>query len=85
LRSGAVLILIGVVNLPIIKFSVDWWNTLHQQASVTRFDTPALHPAILTPLLWMAAAYTALFVVFVLWRMRAELAAQKLRVARATA
>ena len=42
-RSGAILALIGAVNLPIIKFSVDWWNTLHQPASVTRLNAPALH------------------------------------------
>ncbi len=81
LRSGAVLVLIGVVNLPIIKFSVDWWNTLHQPASVSRLDAPALHADMLTPLLLMAAAYMALFTVLAIWRLRGELAAQRLRVA----
>src|SRR3546814_18868790 len=50
LRAGAVLTLVGAVNLPIIKFSVDWWNTLHQPASVVRMDGPSLDPAMLWPL-----------------------------------
>ncbi len=53
-RAAAILALIGVINLPIIKFSVDWWNTLHQPASITRLDAPAIHNSILVPLLWMA-------------------------------
>ena len=48
-RAAAILALVGVINLPIIKFSVDWWNTLHQPASITRLDAPAIHPAILMP------------------------------------
>ena len=55
-RAAAVLALVGFVNIPIIKFSVDWWNTLHQPASVTRLDAPAIDPAMLTPLLLMALA-----------------------------
>src|ERR1043166_2177592 len=47
----------GAATLPIIKFSVDWWNTLHQPASVIRIGGPAIHPAILTPLLVMALAF----------------------------
>src|SRR5262249_35980587 len=58
-RAAAILALVGVVNLPIIKFSVDWWNTLHQPASISRFARPAIDPAILTPLLVMAAAFLA--------------------------
>ena len=49
------------MNLPIIKFSVDWWNTLHQPASISRIGTPAIDPAMLTPLLLMAVAYLGLF------------------------
>ena len=56
-RAAAILTLVGAVNLPIIKFSVDWWNTLHQPASVIRLGGPAIHPAILTPLLVMALAF----------------------------
>jgi len=60
-RAAAVLILVGAINLPIIKFSVDWWNTLHQPASLVRLDGPTVHPAILTPLMTMALAFTLLF------------------------
>src|SRR5690349_23517807 len=58
-RVAAIVALVGAINLPIIKFSVDWWNTLHQPASVFRIGGPTLHPAILTPLLVMGAAYLA--------------------------
>jgi heme exporter protein C len=60
-RMAAVLALAGLINLPIVKFSVDWWNTLHQPASLLRSDGPALAPELLTPLLVMCAAYTCLF------------------------
>src|SRR5436189_6233480 len=53
-RAAAILTLVGAVNLPIIKFSVDWWHTLHQPASVLRAGGPAIHPSILMPLLAMA-------------------------------
>jgi heme exporter protein C len=72
-RAAAILALVGIVNIPIIKFSVDWWNTLHQPASVMRMGGPTIHPAILTPLLVMAAAYTVLFLWLHLKAMRAEI------------
>ena len=72
-RAAAILALVGVVNIPIIKFSVDWWNTLHQPASVMRLDGPAIHPTLLTPLLVMALAYTCLFVWLHMKAMRAEI------------
>ena len=50
-RAAAILTLVGVVNIPIIKFSVDWWNTLHQSASVFRLGGPAISPSMLWPLL----------------------------------
>jgi heme exporter protein C len=81
-RAAAILALAGIVNLPIIKFSVDWWNTLHQPASISRLARPAIDPAILTPLLVMAAAYFAYFATMLLVRVRAELAEAKLRAAR---
>src|SRR5512147_2652640 len=56
LRAASILALVGFINIPIIKFSVDWWNTLHQPASVVRLDGPAIHPSMLAPLLIMAAA-----------------------------
>ncbi len=60
-RPVAVLTLVGAVNVPIIKFSVDWWSTLHQPASVFRLDGPTIHPSILWPLLVMALAHTVFF------------------------
>ena len=78
-RIAAIVALVGCINLPIIKFSVDWWNTLHQPASVFRIGGPTLHPAILTPLLVMGAAYLALFVTLHLTAIRAEIMARRLR------
>ena len=60
-RSGAILALIGVVNLPIIKFSVDWWNTLHQPASITLTGAPTMYVGMLWPLLVAAIGYTLAF------------------------
>lgn len=78
-RAAGILALVGVVNLPIIKFSVDWWNTLHQPASVVRLDGPAIHPDILLPLLVMAAAFKLFFVTVLILRIRSEIAAAKIR------
>ncbi len=72
-RAAAILSLIGIVNIPIIKFSVNWWNTLHQPASVFRADGPTIHSSLLIPLLIMAVAFTLLFVVLHLKAMRAEI------------
>ena len=80
-RAAAILALVGVINLPIIKFSVDWWNTLHQPASVTRLDAPAIHNSILVPLLWMAASLLFLFVWLVLLRTETEIDRRRLEVA----
>ncbi|HUH11256.1 MAG TPA: heme ABC transporter permease, partial [Brevundimonas sp.] len=60
-RAAAVLGLVGLINLPIVKFSVDWWNTLHQPASLVRADGPSMAPEMLAPLLVMMAAYAVFF------------------------
>jgi heme exporter protein C len=78
-RAAAVLTLVGAINLPIIKFSVNWWNTLHQDASVVRLDGPAIHPAILTPLLVMVLAFTLLFLALHLAAMRNEIMRRRVR------
>lgn len=72
-RLSAVLILVGFVNIPIIKFSVEWWNTLHQPASVIRLDGPTIDPEFLRPLLVMAVAFTLLFFTLHLMAMRNEI------------
>ena len=84
-RAAAILALIGVINLPIIKFSVDWWNTLHQPASITRLDAPAIHNSILVPLLWMAVSLLLLFVFLVLLRTETEIDRRRLENAEAAA
>jgi heme exporter protein C len=76
-RAGSVLALVGVINLPIIKFSVDWWNTLHQPASVLRFGGPTIAWPMLAPLLVMAAGFGGLFVTLLLLRMRTALNEKK--------
>lgn len=76
----AVLALIGAINIPIIKFSVDWWNTLHQPTSVLRPDGPTMPPEILTPLFLMFFAFTFLFALLHLVGMRTEV--QNRRIAR---
>lgn len=81
-RAASILALVGVVNIPIIKFSVDWWSTLHQPASVIRLDGPTIDGSMLLPLLLMAAAYQAYFIVVFLWRMKLEINRRKLAVAR---
>jgi len=81
-RAAAILALVGFVNVPIIKFSVDWWNTLHQPASISRVAAPAIDPAMLTPLLLMALAFTGYFVTVLLLRVKSELVAAKLRAAQ---
>ena len=76
-KAGSMLALVGVVNLPIIKFSVDWWNTLHQPASVMRLGGPRIDPSMLTPLLVMAVGFLLLFLTLLLLGMRAALNERK--------
>ncbi|HEY3911750.1 MAG TPA: heme ABC transporter permease [Stellaceae bacterium] len=76
-KAGSVLALVGVVNLPIIKFSVDWWNTLHQPASVLRLGAPTIALSMLVPLLVMAAAFWLLFATLLMVRMRTGLNERK--------
>src|SRR5688572_17257457 len=78
-RAVSILTLVGFVNVPIVKFSVDWWNTLHQPASVLRLDGPAIHPSMLYPLLAMALAFTVLGVTLHLSGMRTELLRRRAR------
>ena len=78
-RAAAVLAIVGVINLPIIKFSVDWWNTLHQPASVLRLEGPTIDPAMLVPLFVMAGAYLTLFLALQIVRMKTELASARIR------
>ena len=78
-RVTAIVILVGVINIPIIKFSVDWWNTLHQPASVMRLDGPTIHASMLVPLFIMAAAFMLFFATVHLAAMRSELIRRRAR------
>lgn len=83
-KPAAILALVGVVNLPVIKFSVDWWNTLHQPASLLRFDGPAMPASMLQPLLVMMAAFTFFYLMVLVIRLRSEFAAARIRTLRIT-
>jgi heme exporter protein C len=76
-----VLALIGAVNIPIIKFSVDWWSTLHQGQSIFRYEGPSIDPNFLWPLFIMALAYTFLFLFLWLIRIRTEVLERRVRAA----
>ena len=78
-HAAAILTLVGALNLPIIKFSVDFWSTLHQPASVLRIGGPSIHPAILLPLLSMALAFTLLFLTLLVAAMRNEILRRRVR------
>ena len=78
-RAAAVLTLVGAINIPIIKFSVDWWNTLHQPASVLRLGGSTIHPSILVPLIVMLVAFTLLFLTLHLAAMRNEIMRRRVR------
>lgn len=81
-KVSAVLILVGFVNIPIIKFSVEWWNTLHQPASVIRMDGPTIAAEFLRPLLVMAVAFTLLFFTLHILAMRNEILRRRIAVLR---
>ena len=72
-RASAILALVGVVNIPVIHFSVQWWNTLHQPASVSKMGVPTIATSMLIPLLLMALAFTFYFFTVVLIRMRNDI------------
>jgi len=65
-------VIVGAFNLPIIKWSVNWWNTLHQPASLTKLSAPSIHPEMLTPLLLVTGAYISYFIIMLLLRIEIE-------------
>jgi len=81
-KAAAILAIVGFVNVPIIKFSVDWWNTLHQPASVIRLDGPTIHPDMLWPLLLMAVGFTAFAGWLILMRIEQALVQGRVRALR---
>ncbi|MGR8949977.1 MAG: heme ABC transporter permease [Gammaproteobacteria bacterium] len=78
-RAGAVLAIVGTVNIPIIHYSVEWWNTLHQGPTVSKMDAPSIHWSMLVPLLTMAISFMAYFGALVLRRTQSELLAMEPR------
>jgi heme exporter protein C len=81
-RLAALLCLAGAINVPIVKFSVDWWSTLHQPASIMRSGGSAIHASMLGPLLTMAGAYLFLFAALLLMNMRAAVHRRRVEGAR---
>ena len=78
-KAAAILALVGSINLPIIHFSVEWWNTLHQPASLLREGGSSIDSSMLIPLLLLAAGFQTFYFMLVLWRMEAEIAGRKIR------
>lgn len=78
-RSVAILTLVGFVNIPIVKFSVDWWSSLHQPASVFRLGGPTIHASLLWPLLVCAIGFTLLAITLHLVAMRSEIMRRRIR------
>jgi heme exporter protein C len=72
-RSAAILAVVGLINVPIIKFSVDWWNTLHQPESVFKMGGPSIDPSMLRPLFVMALSCQVYFFLVTFMRMKAML------------
>jgi heme exporter protein C len=76
-KAAAILCLVGTINIPIIRFSVEWWNTLHQKASIIRKGGPSLDPSMLHPLLVMGVAFLLIFAALTVAAMRAEIWARR--------
>ena len=76
-KISSIFVLLGSANLPIIKYSVDWWNTLHQPASISKLSSPSIETPILLPLLLMSIAFTSLFLFVLSIRLRAEINIRK--------
>jgi len=72
-RAGAILAIVGTVNIPIVHYSVEWWNTLHQGPTVSKLDAPSMDTTMLIPLLVMALAYNLYFVAVLFERVRCEI------------
>ena len=73
----AVFVIIGSINLPIIKFSVDWWNTLHQPASISKLSSPSIDSSMLRPLLIMTVAFILIGLLIALIRIKSEILSRK--------
>ena len=81
-RAASILAIVGIVNIPIIKFSVDWWNTLHQPASILRIGGPTIHASMLWPLLAMIVLFKLYFITVLILRIKMHLAERRLATIR---
>ncbi len=75
-KIAAIFILVGSVNLPIVKFSVDWWNTLHQPATISKLSKPSIDPSMLTPLIIMTIAFILIGISIAILRIKSEILAR---------
>ena len=78
-KITAIFIIVGSINLPIIKFSVDWWNTLHQPASISKLSSPPIDPSMMRPLIIMAIAFALIALIIAIIRIKAEISVRKLK------
>ena len=78
-KITAIFIIVGSINLPIIKFSVDWWNTLHQPASISKLSSPSIDPSMMRPLIIMTIAFTLIALIIAIIRIKAEISERKLK------
>ena len=76
-KPAAILAIVGMINLPIIKFSVDWWNTLHQPASIIRFDGPSINQEMLIPLVIMLLGFLFMSIFVILKNIKTNLILKK--------
>ena len=76
-KITAIFIIIGSINLPIIKFSVDWWNTLHQPASISKLSSPSIDPSMLQPLIVMTLAFSLIGILIAILRIKTEIVLRK--------
>ena len=81
-QGGNILLMIGIINLPIIKFSVEWWNTLHQPASISRFGAPTIDPTMLVPLLVMVLCFFTYTLTLIALRLQCEIVTRRIRALR---
>ena len=78
-KITAIFIIVGSINLPIIKFSVDWWNTLHQPASISKLSSSSIDPSMMRPLIIMTIAFTLIALIIAIIRIKAEISERKLK------
>ena len=76
-KIAAIFILVGSINLPIVKFSVDWWNTLHQPATISKLSKPSIDPSMMTPLIIMTIAFIFIGITIAILRIKTEIITRK--------